>query len=306
VIDFVASEPHYVDHLLPIWDALPKKARGWFHTSKGDVGGLAVVASWGDLKVQTGPCVYVEHGVGLSYGNRHASYAGGDGRENVVLFLCPNNLSAVRNRKAWPQARVEVVGCPKLDRYLTVAKPSNREPVVAVSFHWDCKVTPETRSALRHYQQVLPALAKEFTVLGAGHPRAWPHLERLWRRLGVEPVSSFSEVVRRADCFVVDNSSTLYEFAALDRPVVALNAPWYRRNVYHGLRFWDHVPGVQVDVRTELVSKVRRALEDPPEWQELRRQAVEVAYPVRGRSAELAATAILQAAAALNDREVAA
>ena len=73
----------------------------------------------------------------------------------------------------------------------------------------------------------------------------------------------FEDVVRRADLYIADNTSTLFEFAALDRPVIVLNAPWYRRGVEHGLRFWEFADvGVQVDDPESLVDAIGRALED--------------------------------------------
>ena len=178
---------------------------------------------------------YVEHGIGQPYSGT-LGYPGGAGRGTVGLFLSPNATAAAADRAAYPAARVEVVGDPGL-RYVPHREPG--PPAIAVSLHWECHLLPETRSAYRHHRSALPELARQYTVLGHGHPLAQGTLRRVWERLGVEFVPDWHEVARRADLYVCDNSSTLYEFAATGRPVVVLNAPWYRREVRHGLRFWS-------------------------------------------------------------------
>ena len=131
-------------------------------------------------------------------------------------------------------------------------------------------------------------------MIGHGHPRAWPTLKIVYDHWGIEKVRSFDHVMSRADCYVVDNSSTLYEFAATGRPVVVLNCPRYRRDVHHGLRFWDHIPGIQCDSPEDLPGAIELALEDPPELREIREEAVAAVYPQHdGHATDRAVEALL-------------
>jgi len=167
---------------------------------------------------------------------------------------------------------------------------------VALSFHWDCRVSPEARTTWPHYQRAIPGLAGEYRLLGHGHPRILPKLKPVYQHNGIEIASDFRQVLERADCYVCDNSSTLYEFASLDRPVVVLNAPWYRREVEHGLRFWEAASvGVQCDEPGDLSAAIATALRDAAKLRKARRAAVKLAYACcDGQAAERAATAILE------------
>ena len=103
----------------------------------------------------------------------------------------------------------------------------------------------------------------------------------------------FADVCRRADVYITDNSSTLFEFAATGRPVVVLNAPEFRRNVNHGLRFWEAATvGVQVDHPRDLVAAVASALEDPEPSQNAREAALAIVYTYRSGGASRAAAAL--------------
>ena len=344
MIDAVAVEPHFLDHIAPVWSALPRRGRllvasdlmgrsrrlgldaepidvvalkrGEPHPPKaapGD-GPLALVASIGDTKIARRlgyrRFVSMEHGAGQAYlgdqrAARNPSYAGGADREDSVLFLQPNAYSADLVRAAYPAARVEVVGSPRLD-----SLPA-REPgplTVAISFHWPGQmVAPEAGTAEGHFRSVLPELAKRFRVIGHAHPKAdWPaRMRQAYARAGIPFVDDFDGVCRGADVYVCDNSSTLFEFAATGRPVVVLNSPMYRRNVRHGLRFWDaaHV-GINVDQPGHLIAAVERALEHRPEDVAAREDALETVYAYRHGAAERAADAI--AAYAGEQSEVAA
>lgn len=332
-IDFLAGEPHFIDHLVPIWRALPPSQRGTFIVHPAYVrlmqsmgitasvergpGGPIFVASWGDVqgaqRMGRTRIARIEHGAGQSYGGDPASeaatspsYPGGRGQERVSLFLVPNTHSADRWQRAYPSASVVIVGCPKLDQ-----PPEYRpdiEPAIAVSTHFDCRVVPETRSAWYFYRQAVVALARERRVLAHSHPRIATEVRSFYRRNGVEYTDSFTEVQRRAAVYVCDNSSSLFEFAAMGRPVVVLDLPMgaaygttgassgYRKHVHHGLRFWDAADvGVRIDDPKLLPAAVNRALADPPEVKESRERALDIVYAYRdGMAADRAATALME------------
>jgi len=331
----LATERHFVDHLAPIWNALPEEVRGTFYCGGGPgrprlaytqaVGvhgiteacggmpkrrhrGLAMVAASGDLNrvVRASPdmrMVMFEHGCGLSYNRRQNSYAGARNRPNVDLFIFPNELSAGKQRVAHPDVRIEVLGSsPRLDpwapggtsRLEYEARRAGRPPCVCISFHWDCQVVPETRSALPYYRKrFTDLLDRGWEVIGHAHPRIIDHAEIAYRAAGIETVRDFAEVMDRADLYAIDNSSTLYEFAATGRPVIALNCPRYRKHVRHGLRFWSDIPGPQVDGPEDLPDVIERALTDPREYRNLRESAIKSVYPQHDGGATSRAAAMI-------------
>lgn len=321
-VDFLAWAPHFLDHLLPVFRALPEERRGTFYVGPDlmqyakaqgldakrytATGGdnLTVVSAYGDLgrALRMGEnrrMILMEHGAGHTYKMPHSSYAGaGALRDRVSLFLSTNEQVYRANKVNWPDTPNVICGCPKLDKWNKVLeRPHTRTspPTVAISFHWDCQVISETRTSFPFYRGALQALNRKYKLIGHAHPRIWGRVARTYKEFGIEAVRSFDKVMERADLYIIDNSSTLYEFAYLDRPVVVLNCPWYRRNVHHGLRFWKHSDvGVNCERVDDLLPSVALALTDPPEQQEKRRRAVEYVYPIRGNAAEVAAEAICQ------------
>ncbi len=330
-VDFVALAPHYIDHLAPVYEALSASERGCFHTSRGlrayatqrrvfargcgnrrrlidklRAGrGPIVTAGYGDLRLANAsgrPQIFFNHGAGFRYSGDFPGYCGSSaGRDRVTLFLEPSETSAAWSRRACPGASAVAVGCPKLDAWHVRAregwiKPRGRVPTIAVSFHHDAGPVPEMRSAFPHYRESLGALAREMNVVGHAHPKWGSALRPLFDRFGIRYEPTFERVLEIADVYACDTSSTIYEFASTDRPVVLLNAPWYRRSWIHpgNPRFWEHADvGLQCDEPGDLVEVIRAALEDPEPVGARRREAVRAVYAaIDGTAAERAAEAI--------------
>lgn len=297
---------HFVNFLWPIWRDLPDDLRGEFY-ARGRAAqrakdlGIPVLAmapprkQLRDMVIMTASqedaracreakVILVNHGIGMRYTGEeaHPSYSGGDGRENVVLHLCPSEQDARVCRSTGAQA-VAIGPPPYLDEFIGQPKERSEPPVVVVSFHSDVHVVSETRSALHHYKDALIDLARRqdrlpFRLLGHGHPRWGEYMRKFWTRVGVPYEPDWLKVLRQVDCYVVDNSSTLYEISALDRPTVTLSAPWYRRDVHHNFRFWSHIPGVHVKDPECLERGILMALEDRPQERMMRREAVDTVY----------------------------
>lgn len=325
MIDAYWSLRHYADHIRPVFDALPPAIRGTAYTPETlrhrDHSRPVIVASYRDAEaVAPSPYVLVEHGAGQTYeadgrSRRNPSYSGGDGHERCLLFLCPSERVAERWRARY-DAPAAVVGSPRLDRWgqgastarccaTPAAEPGSSRhpapapvPIVAVTFHADLAVCPETRTAWHYYDAFLPRLCADprWRVVGHGHPRLWPTIRRRWQQLGVAHSPDPDEVLAQADVLVMDNTTLGYDAAALGIPVVCLNIPAYRRDVEHGLRFWSAPPGVQVDHPAELPDAIMRALADPPALRAIRERAALAAYDglVDGKASERAAAAILE------------
>lgn len=319
MIDVLASAPHYADHLAAVFGALDETVRGSFVTPDETTAARArslgyeaiepapsdrptLVASYGDLgrasRLGRRRVAIMEHGAGQSYGGRpaaasHGSYAGGRNRGAASLFLHPGPHPAERDRRAYPAARVEVVGSPILDRLPARDGPPGR--VVAFSFHFNGGLAPETRNAFAWAFPTLAALRDRFELLAHAHPRLWPLARRSYTAFGLDATPDFDEICRRADVYVCDNSSTLFAFAATGRPVVLLDPPWYDRRVEHGLRFWDAAGvGVRVAEIDALGDAIDEALADPPEARTRREEALDMVYAFRSGAGPRAAAVLTE------------
>lgn len=316
-IDVIASAPHYVDHAVAVYGALAEASRGsiiaphgpvaervrgmgYEPTTRGNTENPTLVASFGDLgrAVAQGRTriAMMEHGAGQSYGgrpqaSRHGSYAGGQGRGAASLFLHPGNHPAERDRRAYPDARVEVVGSPILDTL--PQREGDRGRVVAFSFHFNSPLAPEAKNALPWAWPAILKLRDQYQLLGHAHPRLFDKVRRQYLFSGIEPVREFADVCRAADLYICDNSSSMFAFAATGRPVVVLNPPWYDRKVDHGLRFWDAADvGVQCNDPAELGACIERAFRDTATTARRRERALDAVYAYRTGAAARAAAVL--------------
>lgn len=322
-IDMWAPWPHFCEHLLPIWQALPLEARGEFavphelvsyvaergvmpSTDCPTHGGVMVMARGRDLKRDRHDVrVLLEHGVGQVYSGAHNdSYSDGD-RPWIDLHLVPSVKVA-----GMVGGRAVVVGCPKLDGWQrrpmwrpndiqVVGRPPTL-PVVAFTWHWDGSgVAPEAGTAFYEYQNAVATIAAEadrgYSIIGHAHPRLQDEAFPWYERLGIPIARTLDAVFANADCLVADNTSALLEFASLDRPVVVVNASTYRRDVEHGMRFWEWADiGFQANRPNDLHSVILDTLIHDGQAPR-RREIVAEAYTYRdGHCAERAARAILE------------
>jgi hypothetical protein len=123
-IDVLATAPHYVDHLLPIWAALPPDERRYFYLGPRahrdgipgaraleylgrDTKAPVLTVAHGDFKVARTAgrrrLALGQHGAGQSYSTDHPSYPGGRDQAEVSLFLVPNRYAADRTIEAYPE-----------------------------------------------------------------------------------------------------------------------------------------------------------------------------------------------------------
>jgi hypothetical protein len=271
----LARWPHLAEHIHAIHRHLDDGLRGetltirnptLSHTKHWGRNDVVLVAGYPDIAAAGGRrCVMIEHGASQTYaGITNGSDAyyhpapGGENRHpaNVVGYIGPRQDVI----DAWGRPGF-AAGCPVVDPYELFSP----ERVCAISWHWNGALphkvgVPEAGTALAHYLDRLPAIIAElkangWEVLGHRHPR-FNHLASVWRNLGVRE-APIDEVRRRAQLLICDNSSVMAEMLHCGRRVIALNCPEYRRDVEHGLRFWSHVPGQQVDGPDELIDLIR-------------------------------------------------
>ncbi len=302
-IDFFTREVHHAAHAWAIYSALPEQYQGVFTS---DITTLqndhVAVFCYGDLKAVDKlekKIVFGEHGIGAYYNIVHPSYAGSTvHRKHIVLRLSPNIQHATKERETLT-CPVEIIGVPKMDKWADRTFSIDKEnPTVALSFHFDVKVCPETRSAFRPYVRMFPYLRAEFQkIIGHGHPRLIEHAAGHYIKNNIPIERDIEVVMEHADVYVCENSSTIFEFAFLRKPVVLINREEFRRSVTHSgnPRFWKYADiGPQVNNPEDLSAGIWEAVNNfenyLPRIEEMRQ---DVFTFTDGSAAQRAANAIV-------------
>lgn len=317
-INVLATFPHYVDHMMPIVDALRDRGvdvKMWStrnevlwgeYVHQQDIEHMGqqlwfVASSMDAAKCIGQRLIYLEHGAGQTYQSDERScdspgYSSGP-MDDAVMFLCPNLPVMNRRQKRYPDVPSYLVGSPKMDQfYRDTDRSGVIDNVVAMAWHWDCGKCDESKTAWEHYRPwfnkfVVGLRRQGVRLVGHAHPRIAKRAQWHYERHAIE-WWEHDQVLYEAAALTVDNSSIGYEFASLDRPVLWLNAPWYRRHVHHGLRFWEYVPGEQIDEPEQYIDAVLAML-DSDQQSAWRMHVSDLVFPLRdGRAAERAATAI--------------
>lgn len=303
-LGFFASLPHYNDHLDPIKKKLIEKGVECSTINRKDLRRKAsfdfpvITAGYGDLrKVYPffGKIIYTEHGSGLTYDVNHSAYAGSTNyKDKVILRLLPNKFAYQKEKGNNPNLRCRIVGMPKLDKWISFPFKKNPRPTICFSTHWDCGICSETRSCFNFYRKDFKNLPSEYDYLGHAHPRIQSKVKPFFEKQGIEFISSFEEVIERADIYGIDNSSTLFEFAAAKGPVIVMNCGRYKKSHRHNPRFFSHADIGVNSKPGELEGAIHKAVEDSQRVKDKRVKAAEEVTPFLGEASELAAKEIFE------------
>lgn len=271
-----ATKPQYLEHLQPVFDALEEEEKS-YHLEDADI---VLTASALDFRTLTKLCpekdlIYMEHGVGLQAHKPDTLKMMSNFASEVWV---PNTYTALELRSKGLRKNINIVGTPKLDQLLQIPTPS--DGVIAVSFHWT-----GFGQNYQQYRAKMLELSRHYTVIGHSHPHLSTKMRLVWGKLGIEYVPEFSEVVKRASYYLCDHSSTIYEWAALDRPGLLLDRRDGQSLVFStGLRYEHHGHVAASAGPKNLREEVKAMILQPRMFQAARLDATKDLYPYLGQS----------------------
>ena len=236
------------------------------------------------------------------------------GRENLADAVCVPGPWHAEQLRPHVYVPIHVTGMAKLDRLFTpfderAFRRARRLPAEGPILLWCPTFNPELSSlpvigaeirrltafgtvVIKLHASTDPADAGWLAAAVADEPRI--HL--------VDRSEDATPFMRCASLLVTDVSSVMFEFAALDRPIVLVDNP--RQTRYANFRETDveyamRDVGPRVTTAGELVEAVRRELEEPDRHREARRRATAAMFAATdGRSADRIAAIICDEPAA--------
>lgn len=235
LIGFVAQYPHLRRHLQPVIDELVNRG---CEVREGS-GDLTLTAARYDAQRVAGPVVLVEHGAGQTYQIDGAVVDAGSSNKslqplgNVVLYVGPNQALCDLYRAWLPTAKM-VVASPIIEWMRAQSRAPEK---VAFAVHWASPLAssvPEAGTSWPESADILKALKPDIAHC---HPRiAGRFLRDLnHRQIDTPYVADWDQIWPQLRLLVVDNSSILWEAAAVGIDVAVINPRgWAGR---HGLRF---------------------------------------------------------------------
>lgn len=244
MIHWQARFPHYHRHLDPIISLLGQLGH---EIAEGD-GPNMLVAGLPDAERtrNTRRLILVEHGAGQTYryGSKTVDPSGNlRPVPDVTLYLAPNRRIADHMAVKLPNAERMVVGSPAVEKlYWRRYGYTGRKDRVVFAVHWPSPIPiPEAGSSWPWSMTILKGLVEEHgqRVLAHAHPRVAYRMKRdlVRYRVDVEFEADWEVCAERARFLVADNSSIIWEAAAVGIPAVLIDPPNWNPDAQHGLRW---------------------------------------------------------------------
>lgn len=311
-IDTVYWADRMWDHLGPIWDAIPDEykgevyQRGNYRRARRSPNVLLINHPSGLHKITPWKkdIVLTVHDFGETFGDTHNKIPDylqpRNKKVKPSLFLPPGRHLHEQQQDMFPDVPSVMIGCPKLDPYhLKPPRPRNDRPVVALSFTWNWqKAKGQPVGAYSYYKSIVEEIknVSDWVVIGNAHPHMYNTIRYDYMKNKIT-YHTFEWVMEHADILVCDYSSIIYEFASTGRPVVLLNAPWYK-DIPHdqSIRFWKCAGiGLNVWEPKDVIPAIYQTLHDDPIQKSEKQAILDYVYHVRdGTSASTAANVIVK------------
>lgn len=301
MVNAYASHSHYVSYIKPIWDRLPNKLKGEFHVHPRCDGlydlptarrftnpDLPIIVAGATDAKRSDQYIWIEHGAGQTYLEGHGHYPNHP-KPGCLAAIVPGPYCANLIRQANPDLPIIEAGAYTLREVIKswlletvdegIINLTPMQPTAVFTWHWrGAAVSPEADTAFNQFRDSMLAIHPSIKVKGHAHPRILGEAAEWYRNHQIVMVETQTQVLQDASLLVADNTTMIYEAAALDIPTVILNPSMYRKNMRHGLRFWDMIPGPQADHPHEVPELVANEIMYPDNYADERKRITDQVY----------------------------